>query len=465
MQIHNSNSLDKFISSCDSANKIKLPFSYKNFTTSNISISSIENIGPFSYDVVLVPSLTEGKFPSIYKNKVLKSPFEIDRDTHIKSELFLFQKIISKAKSEIYLSFVKRNTKNSIDSKPSRFLETLYLKPIKYEKEISNFSLDVKDEIKLEILEKIQKQILENNFDSAKSEIDLLKDLFGKQDLNSFIRKTENPSFNKYKNRLENTKLDLYPDIDTSKIVFSVSQLQTYDVCPKKYMFSYIYKVPSKPRHYFDFGTTIHTVLEYLAEDFDAGLSPEKLYVKGTKYMAQGWISKGYESAEQEKEYYEKGLKIIKEFIKKESNLRKENRQIIAQEKKFFLDFEGRTMMGIIDRVDKINDDEYEILDYKTSNSMETESSLSENFQLFVYAMAIKNEKEFGKYPKKVGLWYLLHDKILSVEPKYENLEKVKNHILSIIKKIESKNFEATPSDFGCRFCDFNTICSKSKFK
>ena len=388
------------------------------------------------------------KIKNLFDNETFDS-----REIDFKNQQNKFEQIISKTKIKNYLIYNEKND-NGINQKKSKILELKQfekteIKP--YSKEIEIFKTSNQDKVKLTSIKKINELILDNKFDLAKSELEILKLTFGKKDLTSFMSKHSPLTVG----------TDVMNDIDTSKIVYSVSQLQTYESCPKKYMYNYIYKIPSRPRHYFDFGTSVHEALEFLSSDFDKKLPIDKLYTIGVKYLTDGWISKGYESAEQEQEYFDKGLNIIKEFIVRETELRKQDRQTIGLELKFFLDFEGRKLMGYIDRIDRV-DGEIEILDYKTSKSMSRESDLEKNMQLLVYSLAIEADEKIKQFPKTVGLWYVLHDKIVTISPKKEHTLEIKKRVIQQIKKIENKNFKAIPTKFGCTYCDFNQICTDS---
>ena len=192
-----------------------------------------------------------------------------------------------------------------------------------------------------------------------------------------------------------------------------------------------------------------------------ANMSKEELEEIALKDMHSNWISNAYESITQEEEYKKKGEQAIKNFIQRELQLKKEKRETIETENKFEIEIEGKRFIGYIDRTDKVGDN-IEIMDYKTSNSMETEKKLVDNLQLGVYALAVK--EKYKKFPHKVALWYLIHDKILALEFDKHNLEGTKQKILETTNKIEEGDFTAKPSNFACRFCDFNKICDKSLF-
>ncbi len=68
----------------------------------------------------------------------------------------------------------------------------------------------------------------------------------------------------------------------------------------------------------------------------------------------------------------------------------------------------------------------------------------------------------YGKYPSKVGLWYLIHDKFVQVEIEVNKIEKIKEKIKEYAEGIESNKFSAKPTFFNCTYCDFSNICSFS---
>lgn len=461
-RIYNYNNLDFFLNFISVSKKIGYAFENDINMISKLEVLTIHQSKGKEFDNVILPFLNDRKFPIIFKKNIFQMPFDISKEEFFNEEKRLFFVAISRAKINLEMSYVKKFLPNKLDSKKSVLIENLESNS-NYDEESIEVDFDIKDQIKSEFLNKISLFIFENRFDKAKLEIDNLSTLFGKtKDLNAFISK-ENKELLDYKNRIKEDKSFLENvKIDRSKMIYSVSQLQTYENCPKKYLYSYVYKIPSISKHYFDFGTSIHKVLELLVEEIDKNLPFEELYLRGCKLLEKHWISNAYKDSNQERIYYEKGLNILREFLKKEINLRKFSRKIVAQEKKFYINISGRKLMGIIDRIDKTIDG-YEILDYKTSNSMEEESKLNQNMQLLIYAMALKKDPLFNDFPKKVGLWYLIHDKIKKISPNEENINLVIDRALKIIEKIEKEDFNSKPSFFACNFCDYSNICQDSK--
>lgn len=419
-----------------------------------VELLTIHNSKGKEFDHVFIPFLNDRKFPTSFKKSLFEIPeIDLSKDDFLDEELRLFFVALSRSKENLFLSYVSKFSQNKLNSKKSKFLDLLNLNITKYSREL-NPSLFRSDLEKEKFIKEITLDLTNSNFSEAKSKIDFLMNLESKQStLNNYLNDNSKNLIKYKKENKDNLQ------INSSKMVFSVSQLKTYEQCPKKYLFNYIYKIPTTSKHYFDFGTSIHEVLEKI-EPLSKKLSKKELTLKALSVLSKSWISKSYESADQEKEYFEKGVKAIKDFINKELEIHKTSKTI-SLEKEFWLNLDGRRLMGYIDRIVEKNG-EVEILDYKTSNSKEPKSKLKENLQLYTYALALLQDKVT---PKRMGLWYLIHDEIDLVDFKLETANKIKDYLLSLIKEIESSNFNPKPTLFNCKFCDYSKICKSSLFK
>lgn len=415
---------------------------------SQVTLLTLHNSKGKEYDIVFMPYLNDKKFPTNYKKPLLETSLDVSKEEFLEEEKRLFFVGLSRAKQDLYLSYVHQFSQNKLPSKPSSFLQDLNINETHYTREFHNQLLRQKDNLHL-LEEEVSQAILSNQFLKAKSLIeDYTSSLQTQKNLISFMGTKQNNQ----KNSIKNSPLGKL--VDPTKMVYSVSQLKTYEQCPKKYLYQYIFKIPVPSKHYFDFGTSMHSVLEEI-QPLAKQLSKKELTLRGLSELSKQWISKSYINAKQEKEYYEKGIEIIKKFVEKEQALFN-NSKTVSLEKKFEFTIEGKKLLGFIDRIEKVEGDLF-ILDYKTSNSKELKSKLKENLQLYVYALALKKE---NIEPKKMGLWYLIHDEIDSIEFDNDTLEKIKKTILSLISQIEEEKFEASPSYFNCTYCDFNTICN-----
>ena len=455
-KVYSKNDIETFLKLANMSKNQRL-FKTEEETLEGLSLITYHQAKGKEFDVVMMPTLNERRMPLTHRKTFFETSVEMSKKEFLEEEKRLFFVGLTRAKSKLYFSYVYKFRENKLPSKPSIFLENLNLKAVKYSTKDTKLTQTYNSTREIE--EKVLRALRLNNFTLAKKHIDLMEKVSKKSNnLDSYLNKETQVEKLYKKAKSLNEEINF----DHRKITYSVSQIQTYSSCPKKYLYQYVYRVPTKPKHYFDFGTSMHSILELLLPEFEKYKSKDKLCEIGLTLLEKKWISKAYESREQEQEYKEKGKKAIIDFIQKELVRKKGSRKNIQREIRIRKEIWDKKFVCIIDRVDKIGE-ELEVLDYKTSNSMEQNSKLRENIQLNVYAQAIK--EEYGKYPAKASLWYLVHNKIDSIEITESSIERVKEKVLNFIKEIENKNFDPKPSSFGCRFCDFNKICKDSKFR
>jgi len=461
------NNFQDFIIYCNNFLDLNLKTRIKNIQNNiNITLTTINNSNNYFFNTIIIPNLNWGEFPEYFKSSFFENQTIINSKQ--KFEENEFNKLIKLIKnSDTSYLLYKKYSNTNFQLKPSKFLNIFKTNVVVYNKILENDQLSNKEKIEIELISKLNINLLNKNYNQAENDLHLLKSLFQKKkDLSLFSKNNEDYNYylSKLKNVNEITEESKNLIINPDKMVYSVSQLKTYQSCPKKYLYSYIYKIPSLSKHFFDFGTTIHSVLEDIAKKITPETDEALFLSKSLNLLKKYWISKGYENVEQEKLYFEKAVKLLKNFIIKQKQLSILNRIIVAEEKQFLIKLSGKKIYGIIDRIDKV-DDTYEILDYKTSNSMIDQKKLKTDIQLIIYALALKQDPNlFKQYPKKIGLWYLIHDKITLIDFDETITNKIKLDILKIIEKIENSNFKPMPSKFNCDYCDYSNICP-NKFK
>jgi len=131
-------------------------------------------------------------------------------------------------------------------------------------------------------------------------------------------------------------------------------------------------------------------------------------------------------------------------------------------ENRFKLQVGEFVLSGAIDRVDRLPDGSVEIIDYKTGQSKERLEADNKR-QLLIYQLAAA--QHLKEKVSKLTYYYVEDGKKLSFLGKTEDLEDIKEKIITTIEKIKQSEFTPTPSPQMCKFCDFNKICEFSQIK
>ncbi|MCD6086122.1 PD-(D/E)XK nuclease family protein [bacterium] len=239
------------------------------------------------------------------------------------------------------------------------------------------------------------------------------------------------------------------------------SGLETYENCPKKFEFRYQKKIKAPKTKEQIFGTLIHSILK----EFHSSLVKPKLNQLLQIYKEKWPQEKGiWQNQEEEKNFFEEGLKILSNYYQK--NYQKDF-TIVDLESKFNLPIkesshpasEEHIITGQIDRIDKIKDNFFEIIDYKTSQRMPSQQSIDNNFQLGVYALGFLEKWPSLKNSRlKLSLYFLKHQEKMSVFLTEELIEATKERIIKIINQIKKEYFPPYPGPL-CSYCPYQTIC------
>jgi len=231
----------------------------------------------------------------------------------------------------------------------------------------------------------------------------------------------------------------------------SHSSISLYTECPQKYKFKYVDKIPEKPRHFFSFGQSVHSALEFF-------YAPKVPTPPSLKELLQNykeiWVSAGYKDQYQEAEYFEEGKRILTEFHSKHT---KDYHVPYFVEYMFNFEVDGVPVTGRIDRVDKLPDGKLSVLDYKTGKKLAT-GRLEIDAQLTMYQLAC--EKMLGAEVGELVFYHLptLKQHRASRRPA-ALVEELTTRIVTTAESITKEKFDPKPEESVCRWCDYKPIC------
>lgn len=235
----------------------------------------------------------------------------------------------------------------------------------------------------------------------------------------------------------------------------SFSRINTFETCPLKYKFRYLYSLPEPLSHAASFGSSIHNTLnafyQYLVDG--QGVSMKLMKALYEKF----WIPLGYDSRAHHNARKQKGWEVLEQFYADHSDP-----WIIPKylEKPFTLKTDkGLVVSGRIDRIDSQPDGTVRVIDYKTGR-VKDQRTVDKDLQLSIYALAC--EEIFKLKVSELALYYLESGEVLSTTRSPEQLEQTKADLSIVAQTIRTSSFDATPSPFICGYCDYKLLCDKS---
>ncbi|WP_419673184.1 PD-(D/E)XK nuclease family protein [Aliarcobacter butzleri] len=246
---------------------------------------------------------------------------------------------------------------------------------------------------------------------------------------------------------------DIISKIDLTKFIWSATSFKNFLECKRRFYLQYILKINEhtislKPKGY-ELGDIIHSILEdYYSKDNKNSI--EELFLK-------------YKSSNPfltlDLEVWKKKLLNFYEFDKQ----RLKNREIIMIEKEFNCSFNNINIKGIIDRVDKFEDN-YEVIDYKTSSTLSVDTlktyEKSVDFQLEFYHIALQ---QLFKNPNIKAFYYDLNECLLKEEIAIQEKLELLSSKFDELKELSKNeiNFSKCEDKSNCLYCAYKIICNR----
>ncbi len=231
-------------------------------------------------------------------------------------------------------------------------------------------------------------------------------------------------------------------------LLLSATDIETYRTCPLKYKFARVFRIPSEPTINQRFGILVHQVLErYHGGSSEAGL-PELLGL-----LEAGWRRGGFGDSEEERQFRGKATQAL---VRYHDRFREEEGEPVWFERAFQFRLGPHWLRGRVDRVDRLPDGGYELIDYKTGRP-KTPAQLREDVQLSLYAVGARESWELEAASQ--AYYYVLDDEKVPVERSEEDRDWITETVFTVAEGIQGQGFEPTPSWSACSMCDYRIAC------
>jgi DNA helicase-2/ATP-dependent DNA helicase PcrA len=230
-------------------------------------------------------------------------------------------------------------------------------------------------------------------------------------------------------------------------LALSAGDIQTYRSCPLRYKFARVLRIPTEQTIHQRFGIVVHQVLERFHADGKTTLAQMLELLDG------GWRRSGFGDDPYERELYEKAAVALTRY---HARLQEHAAEPVWFERQFDFRLGPHHLRGRVDRVDRLGDGRYELIDYKTSRP-KTAEQLKDDVQLSLYALAAR--EDWGLESTLQSYYYVLDDLKVPVPRDERDANAVRDIVLEVGEGILAQEFEPTPSRSACSICDYRIVC------
>jgi DNA helicase-2/ATP-dependent DNA helicase PcrA len=230
-------------------------------------------------------------------------------------------------------------------------------------------------------------------------------------------------------------------------LVLSASDVETYLTCPLKYKFARVFRIPQEPTVNQRFGILVHQVLER----YHAAESRTLAELLGL--LEAGWRRGGFGDSDEERQLRAKAIEALTRYHER---FQSDPADPVWLERAFSFRLGDHLVRGRVDRVDRLPDGGYELIDYKTGRP-KTAAQLKDDVQLSLYAVGAREAWQLNAAQQ--AYYYVLDDAKVPVQRDAEAREWVTDTVLEVADGIMSQGFEPTPSYAACSVCDYRIVC------
>jgi DNA helicase-2/ATP-dependent DNA helicase PcrA len=271
----------------------------------------------------------------------------------------------------------------------------------------------------------------------------LQREIFQTSTLDEALLAGETPTFA----RREEPTLEGFIPKRGEGLVLSASDIETYRACPLRYKLARVLKVPSAQTLGQRFGIAVHQVLERYHTEGRTTLA-EMLAL-----LDRCWQRGGFGESEVERELHGKARLALARYHER---LEAHEAEPVWFERQFVFKLGPHHIRGRVDRVDRLPEGGYELIDYKTSRPRSAEQ-LAHDVQLSLYAVGARESWDLNA--ERLAYYYVLDDEKVPVPSSCMDPDWIAGVVQEAGAAIAAQRFEPTPSPSVCAMCDYRIAC------
>ncbi len=165
------------------------------------------------------------------------------------------------------------------------------------------------------------------------------------------------------------------------------------------------------------------------------------------------WRRAGFADSEEERQLRAKAGMALRRYHER---IAAEPVEPVWFERPFAFRMGAHTLRGRVDRVDRLADGGYELIDYKTGRPR-SRAALKEDVQLSLYAVGAREAWQLE--PTQQAYLYVLDDAKVQVPTEEIDSDWIADTVEEVASGIMAQDFEPAPSYAVCSTCDFRIAC------
>ncbi len=233
----------------------------------------------------------------------------------------------------------------------------------------------------------------------------------------------------------------------------SASDVELYRTCPLKYKFARVFAIPQEQTINQRFGILIHQVLERFHAEEGRGAGEGESLDRLLALFEAGWRRAGFAASDDELQFRDRAVAALTRYHERH---RSSPTSPVWLERGFAFRLGPHQLRGRVDRVDRLADGAYELIDYKTGVP-KTAAELADDVQLAIYRLGAREAWQIEADAQ--SYYYVLDDRKVAVQSSPDDLERVERTVLDVGAGIMGQDFEPRPSYEVCSWCDYRLIC------
>ena len=255
---------------------------------------------------------------------------------------------------------------------------------------------------------------------------------------------------------------------ESGREVYSHSRLSSFETCPQKFQYRYLWKIPAESESIEGFvGKRVHEVLERLYKTAAGGRVPSlpKVLWRYRQLFEEAYDAKRVRivrAGTPLRHYVELGEHCLSNYYHDHYPFDGDRTLAVEEHVRFDLDGSGRyKIQGFIDRIARTADGTIEIQDYKTSARIPSQAQLDEDRQLALYQLGVG--ARFGEGRPVRLVWHYLRQGKTRVSTRTPGqLERLREDTTSLIDRIRSTTVFPAKTSALCRWCEYRLGCPAS---